>query len=107
MNSGFSGRWDRNRTCTLRFWSLLPFVQERSGTYTTGLKIAHFGALKYQEVPQRSPALGSTLGSNYGNETSFVHTNLQPVLVRREVRTNLKSLISLMEFLSELNLVTA
>ena len=20
MNSGFSGRWDRNRTCTLRFW---------------------------------------------------------------------------------------
>jgi hypothetical protein len=21
MNSGFSGRWDRNRTCTLRLWS--------------------------------------------------------------------------------------
>jgi|GEM_PF-5761576 len=26
MNSGFSGRWDRNRTCNLRFWSSLLAV---------------------------------------------------------------------------------
>jgi hypothetical protein len=29
MISGLRGRWDRNRTCSLRFWSLLPFVQTR------------------------------------------------------------------------------
>jgi len=58
-----AGRWDRNRTCNLRFWSLLPFVQGRSGTYTKGLKTGHFDGSKYVEVHQRSPALGSILGS--------------------------------------------
>jgi hypothetical protein len=67
MNSGFAGRWDRNRTCTLRFWSLLPFVQQRSGTYTNTLEIGHFDGPKYQDVHQRSPALGSKLGSTPGN----------------------------------------
>jgi hypothetical protein len=60
----FKGRWDRNRTCNLRFWSLLPFVQGRSGTYTKALKSAHFDGPKCVEVHQRSPALGSKLGSN-------------------------------------------
>jgi hypothetical protein len=63
MNSRFSGRWDRNRTCTLRFWSLLPVVQQRSGKYTSRLEIAHFVSPKYVEVHQSSPALGSKLGS--------------------------------------------
>jgi hypothetical protein len=31
MNSGFSGRWDRNRTGAPRLWSLLPSVHQRSG----------------------------------------------------------------------------
>jgi hypothetical protein len=57
------GRWDRNRTCNLRFWSLLPFVQGRSRAYTKGLKIGHFDVPKCVEVHQRSPALGSKLGS--------------------------------------------
>jgi hypothetical protein len=29
MNTAFSGRWDRNRTCTLRFWSTRRAVQTR------------------------------------------------------------------------------
>jgi hypothetical protein len=40
MNCGFSGRWDRNRTGAPRLWSLLPFVQLRSGTDTRRLKLA-------------------------------------------------------------------
>jgi hypothetical protein len=35
------GRWDRNRTGNLRFWSTLPFVHQRSATYTSTLNIAH------------------------------------------------------------------
>jgi hypothetical protein len=31
MNSEFSGRWDRNRTCNLRFWSTRRAVQTRPG----------------------------------------------------------------------------
>src|SRR5262245_35127010 len=46
MNSGFTGRWDRNRTGALQLWSLLPFVQ------------------------QPSTALGSTLGSNHPSRFS-------------------------------------
>jgi hypothetical protein len=64
MNSRLSGRWDRNRTCTLRLWSLLPYVQGRSRKYTKGLKMGHFDGPKYVEVHQSSPALGSILGSN-------------------------------------------
>jgi hypothetical protein len=67
MNSGFSGRWDRNRTGTLRFWSLLPHVQLHSRKYTRGLNFAHFDAPTCQDVHQSSPALGSTLGSNVDN----------------------------------------
>src|SRR5262245_51692895 len=44
------GRWDRNRTCSLRFWSLLPSVQQRSGAYTSRLEVAHFDGPKYQDV---------------------------------------------------------
>jgi hypothetical protein len=62
------GRWDRNRTCNLRFWSLLPFVQQRSGTYTNTLEMSHFDGPKYVDVHQRSPALGSTLGSHVGDK---------------------------------------
>jgi hypothetical protein len=29
------GRWDRNRTCILQFWSLLPFVHQRSPEFTS------------------------------------------------------------------------
>jgi hypothetical protein len=47
------GGWDRSRTCTLRFWSLLPFVQQRSGTYTNGLEIANFDSPKYVDVHRR------------------------------------------------------
>jgi hypothetical protein len=50
MDSGLAGRWDRNGTCTLRFWNLLPFVQERSGKYTSRLEITHFDGPKYVEV---------------------------------------------------------
>jgi hypothetical protein len=65
MKSRFSkGRWDRNRTGALRFWSLLPLVQQRSGAYTSTLEMGYFEGPKYQEVHQRSPALGSTLGSS-------------------------------------------
>src|SRR5690242_15720674 len=64
INSAFErGRWDRDRTCNLRFWSLLPFVQGRSRKYTMGLKMAYFDGPKYVEVHQRSSALGSKLGS--------------------------------------------
>src|SRR5262245_15069509 len=64
MNSVFArGRWDRNRTCTLRCWSLLPYVQHRSGAYTSMLEMAHFDGPECQDVPQRSPSLGSTVGS--------------------------------------------
>jgi len=52
-----TGRWDRNRTCNLRVWSLLPYVRERSGAYTKWLETAHFDARKYVDVPQSSPAL--------------------------------------------------
>ena len=65
-----TGRWDRNRTGTLRFWSLLPFVQQRSGKYTKSLEIAHFDGPKYVDVHQRSPALGSKLGSTCGNQAA-------------------------------------
>src|SRR5262249_1317634 len=58
----YRGRWDRNRTCNLRFWSLLPFVQLRSGTFTSPLKMAHFEGPKYQEVHQCSPASGVKIG---------------------------------------------
>jgi len=54
------GRWDRNRTCNLRLWSLLPSVQQRSGTYLNGLEMGHFAGDKYVDVRQRSPALGSS-----------------------------------------------
>jgi hypothetical protein len=57
--SVWEGSWDRNRTGALRFWSPLPFVRERSGTYTSRLKIAHFDGVKCLEVHQRSPALGA------------------------------------------------
>ena len=57
------GRWDRNRTGNLRFWSLLLFVQLRSRKYTKGLEMGQFDGPKYVEVHQRSPALGSTVGS--------------------------------------------
>src|SRR5215831_14301554 len=36
------GRWDRKRTGALRFWSLPPFIQRHSGTYTSSLVIACF-----------------------------------------------------------------
>src|SRR5262249_7268057 len=75
-DSGLTDRWDRNRTCALRLWSLLPFVQQRSGTYTKGLKSAHFDTPKYVDVHQRSPALGSTLGSNLGNRAVSIHTGI-------------------------------
>jgi hypothetical protein len=71
MNSGLAGRWDRDRTCALRLWSQLPFVQGRSGTYTSSLEMAHFDRPKYQEVHQSSPALGSTLGSMRSNRTLY------------------------------------
>jgi hypothetical protein len=58
------GWWDRNRTGPLRLWSLLPFVQQRSETYTSTLEMTLFEAPKCQEVHQRSPALGSTVWSN-------------------------------------------
>jgi hypothetical protein len=58
---GLRGRWNRNRTGTLRFWSLPPFVQQRSGKYTSTLEIAHFDGPKYQEAHQRSPALESKI----------------------------------------------
>jgi hypothetical protein len=32
INSNFSGRWDRNRTCKLRFWSTRRTVQTRLET---------------------------------------------------------------------------
>jgi len=34
-----------------------------TGTYTSTLEMGHFDRPKCQEVPQRSPALGSKLGS--------------------------------------------
>jgi hypothetical protein len=80
MNSRCRGRWDRNRTCNLRLWSLLPFVQLRSGMYTKWLKVAHFECPKCQEVLQGLPALGATWGQNQldtlteeGRERSVSH----------------------------------
>jgi hypothetical protein len=61
--AGTKTRWDRNRTGTLRLWSLLPFVQQRSGRYISSFEIAHTEGPKYQDVHQSSPALGSELGS--------------------------------------------
>ena len=55
------GKWDRNRTCNLRFWSLLPYVQQRSGTYTSPLEIGLLDGPTCLDVPQRSPALGSNV----------------------------------------------
>jgi hypothetical protein len=61
--------WDRNRTCKLRFWSLLPFVQRRSGEYTSNLEIAHFVGPMRQDVHQRSPAFASPgVNSDTGGE---------------------------------------
>jgi len=54
-----NGRWDRNRTCNLRLWSLLPFVQQRSGKYTNSPEMPHLAGAKYVGVHQSSPALGS------------------------------------------------
>src|SRR5262245_41049766 len=66
----------------------------RSATYMKGLEMAHFDRSKYVDVHQRSPALGSTLGSNYGNETLCAHKDSQGLRVnRRLVRANLKALI--------------
>jgi hypothetical protein len=67
------GRWCSKRTGDLRCWSLPPFVQVRSRKYTSTLKAAYFDAPKYQEVSQRSPALGSKLGSNVGNHALLCH----------------------------------
>jgi hypothetical protein len=70
------GRWDRNRTCNLRLWSLLPFVQGRSGKYTRCLEIAHFDGPKYQEVHKSSPALGQDWGQPSATQHSlFVWTD--------------------------------
>jgi hypothetical protein len=52
----------RNRTGALRWWSLLPFVQKRSGTYMSRPEIAHFDGPKHVDVRQRSPALGQNSG---------------------------------------------
>src|SRR5262245_10805179 len=89
MNSEFPrGRWDRNRTCTLRLWSLLPFVQLRSGAYTRGLKIAHFDGPTCLEVHQRSPALGSTVGSNVANTACSLRANRWPGQAQAIGRSN-------------------
>jgi hypothetical protein len=51
--------------------------------------MAHFDGRKYVDVHQRSPALGSNLGSNHGNETLSVHKDSQGLRVnRRLVRAN-------------------
>ena len=66
------GRWDRNRTGNLRLWSLLPFVQQRSETYTKGLEMAHFDGRKYDilaavVIPCSTNATG---GDVYGSVKS-------------------------------------
>src|SRR5262249_18413325 len=43
----------------LQFWSLLPFVQLRSGKYKGTLEMAHFDGPNCQDVHQRAPALES------------------------------------------------
>jgi hypothetical protein len=43
INSGFSGRWDRNRTGALQLWSLLPYIQGRSGTFRNVHEAAESG----------------------------------------------------------------
>jgi predicted PurR-regulated permease PerM len=55
-------RWDRERPDGLWWWSLPPFVQQRSGEYTSRLEIAHFDGGKSVDVHHRSPALRSRLG---------------------------------------------
>jgi hypothetical protein len=43
-------------------WSLLPFVQQRSGTYTKGLATAHFDGPKHQEFTGVGVKIGVKLG---------------------------------------------
>ena len=59
------GRWDRNRTCNLRSWSALPFVQHRSGTYTRCLEMPYFDLRKCVDVHQSSTAF-TGVGVNIG-----------------------------------------
>jgi hypothetical protein len=75
MDSALRGRWDWNRTGALRLWSLLPFVQQRPGTYMSAHEIAHFRGPKCVEVYQSSPALGSRVGSNVANKACSLHVD--------------------------------
>jgi hypothetical protein len=64
LNSGLRAGGTGIAPAPCGFWSLLPFVQRRSGTCTKGLKVGHFGHPKCQDVHQRSAALESTVGSS-------------------------------------------
>jgi len=66
------GRWDRNRTCHLRVWSLLPYVQQRSGRYANRLEIGPLAGAKYVEVRERSPALGDKNGVEPQQPSSII-----------------------------------
>jgi hypothetical protein len=65
------GRWDRNRVCTLRFWSLLPFVQLRSAKYTNGLEMALFDGPKCLEVPPTFTGVEVKIGVHATGDSSF------------------------------------
>jgi hypothetical protein len=69
MNSGLKDSWDRNRTCTLRFWRPLPYVQQRSGAYTSRLEMAYFDGPKYQEVHQ-------SWGQHWGQTPATRHSKI-------------------------------
>ena len=102
---GLRGRWDRNRTCNLRCWSLLPFVQQRSRKYKTGLKIAHFDGPTCQEVHQSSPEFTS-VEVKIGVKTNWIfHFRLDATWRCRcqEVKQNLSMLANSYKDVSALN----
>jgi hypothetical protein len=86
---GLQCRWDGNRTGALRFWSLLPSVQQGSGTYLDRLEMGHLVDPKYVDVHQRSPALGSTLGSKQPDILVSTGCHLGVRMSRSEVESRL------------------
>src|SRR5262249_2529959 len=95
VNSGVSGRWDTNRTCTRRVWSLPPFVPQRSGPYTNTLDTAHSDGPKVRRSPPTFTGVGLNIGVRLRQRiTLYSHrpAGRASSLRRRSVQCELRSL---------------
>ena len=66
INSGIRGRWDRNRTCNLRFWSTRRAVQRRPRTSSRSAVSVHL------RVPHRWVEFCSTSSVKFAGSVKFI-----------------------------------